>query len=78
MALPQRTKIDTSSILTCRHFNQSMQKAALPNGLQFLTFGEGFNQCMVKAALPGGLQSLTIGSGVSQGWAKVALPCVHI
>ena len=38
-----------------------MVKAALPSGLQSLTFGSGFNQSMEKVTLPNGLQNLTFG-----------------
>eukprot|EP00931_Biecheleriopsis_adriatica_P117980 TRINITY_DN9344_c0_g1_i4.p1 TRINITY_DN9344_c0_g1~~TRINITY_DN9344_c0_g1_i4.p1 ORF type:complete len:322 (-),score=66.92 TRINITY_DN9344_c0_g1_i4:111-1076(-) len=57
-----------------RRLRQSMQKVALPSGLQSLTFDDDFDQSMEKVVLPSGLQSLTFGMCFNQSMEKVDLP----
>ena len=41
-------------------FDQSLDNATLPSGLQALTFGEDFDQRLGNTTLPSGLKHLTV------------------
>ena len=49
-----------------RAFNQSLNKAMLPSGLQGLTLGWDFSQSLNNATLPLGLQSMSSGKHFNQ------------
>ena len=57
----------------CRDVKQSLEKVALPSGLQRLTFGMDRNLSLDNGAPPSSLLSLTCGASFNQSFEKVAL-----